>query len=207
MGKFGIIPEELFAGDLSPAQISLYVALSLYADKDGYCYPSYETLAGKLNRTKGWVSTNIKSLESSQIIKIEQRGCQKYGFRLLLTVQPTKQPFSILNGTVQPAKQNNTNEHNHKRERRSLTTIPADFRLTDDLIAYLKKERPDLNAEEFHQHFVLQCEAKGYRYKNWKSAWKAWVRREKKSNAKTAKTTREYGEAWADALECSPLTH
>ena len=203
MGKFGIIPETLFSKNLNPSEISLYVALAMYADKDGYCFPSYETLAAQLSRTKGWVSTNIKSLATSKVIKIEQRGGQKYGFRLLLTVQPTKQPFSILNGTVQPAEQNNTNEHKKTRERRSLTTIPPDFRLTDDLIAYLKKERPDLKAEEFHQHFVLQCEAKGYRYKNWKSAWKAWARREKKSNAKTSKTTREYGEAWADALECS----
>ncbi len=203
MGKFGIIPEALFSNDLNPSEISLYVALAMYADKDGYCFPSYETLAAQLSRTKGWVSTNIKSLASSKVIKIEKRHSQKYAFRLLLTVQPAKQPFSILNATVQPAKQNNTKEHKRKRERRSLTTIPANFKLTDDLVEYLETERPDLDPEEFHRNFVLQCEAKGYQYRNWKSAWKAWARKEKKQNAKHTKTTREYGRAWSDALECS----
>ena len=63
---------------------------------------------------------------------------------------------------------------------RRKTTIPTDFSLTDDLIAYASKQGiQDLKTlDGFTDRFVNQCKAKGYRYVDFKSTWKNWLRRD-----------------------------
>lgn len=174
MSRFGIIPATIFDAGLTPQDIALIALLSTYADKTGYCWPSYETLAEKLNRSKGWVSQRINILEAEGFLKISKRGPQKYGFKILYdtqTVQPAEQ-------TVQPAEQNNT-KNNKKYRYKISRTIPDNFHPTPEMLDYLRTNRPDLNPETFTRDFIIRCQAKGYLYKWWDMAWQNWVNNEK----------------------------
>ena len=172
MTRFGVIPATVFDADLTPQDIALLVLLSTYADKTGYCWPSYDTLAEKLNRSKGWVSQRMQVLEVEGFVQISKRAGNKYGFRVLYdSVQPAEQD-------VQPAKPNNTNNNNKYRFSRS-QQIPEDFEPTPEMLQYLKENRPDLDAVVFTRDFITRCKAKGYIYKRWDMAWQNWVNNEK----------------------------
>ena len=172
MTRFGVIPATVFDADLTPQDIALLVLLSTYADKTGYCWPSYDTLAEKLNRSKGWVSQRMQVLEVEGFVQISKRAGNKYGFRVLYdSVQPAEQD-------VQPAKPNNTNNNNKYRFSRS-QQIPEDFEPTPEMLQYLKESRPDLDPVVFTRDFITRCKAKGYIYKRWDMAWQNWVNNEK----------------------------
>ena len=201
-GRFGIIPATIFDADLTPQDIALLCLLSTYADKTGYCWPSYETLADKLNRSKGWVSQRMSVLEAEGFIIISKRGKQKYGFKILYdqeqTVQPAKQ-------TVQPAKPNNTN-NNKKYRYRVSRTIPENFSPTPEMLEYLRTARPDINPEDFTRDFITRCQAKGYLYKWWDMAWQNWVNNEKAQNGKQfghrkgSPTLKDVGDTFQEAI-------
>lgn len=57
-------------------------------------------------------------------------------------------------------------------------TIPSDFHLTNEMKTYADKKGICLDLEKFTEKFILKCEAKGYTYKNWYSAWQDWLLRE-----------------------------
>ena len=172
MTRFGVIPATVFAADLTPQDIALLVLLSTYADKTGYCWPSYDTLAEKLNRSKGWVSQRMQVLEVEGFVQISKRAGNKYGFRVLYdSVQPAEQD-------VPPAKPNNTNNNNTYRFSSS-QQIPEDFEPTPEMLQYLKENRPDLDPVVFTRDFITRCKAKGYIYKRWDMAWQNWVNNEK----------------------------
>jgi predicted transcriptional regulator len=174
MSRFGIIPAVVFDADLTPQDIALLALLSTYANKEGYCYPSYETIADKLNRSKAWVSQRVSKLEAEGFLKISMRKGQKYGFTLVYDcVQPAKHSVQPSEQTVQPAEQNNTN--NNKYTYRKARQIPDDFEPTLQMLAYLAKKRPDLDPKQFTENFIFSCKAKGYLYKNWLMAWQKWV--------------------------------
>ena len=66
-------------------------------------------------------------------------------------------------------------KENNKRK----VTIPKSFCLSDSMIEYAKKngvtKRKTL--EKFTENFILQNQAKGYKYVNHESAWKSWLRK------------------------------
>jgi predicted transcriptional regulator len=172
--RFGIIPATIFDADLTPQDIALLALLSTYADKTGYCWPSYETIADKLNRSKGWVSQRVQILEAEGFLQITNRGSQKYGFRILYdTVQPAEQTVQPSERTVQPAEQNSTNNIQYRYAKKC--TIPDDFKPTPEMLAYLAEHRPKINPQQFTENFITSCQAKGYLYKWWDAAWRKWV--------------------------------
>jgi predicted transcriptional regulator len=172
MTRFGIIPATIFDADLTPQDIALLALLSTYADKTGYCWPSYDTLADKLNRSKGWVSQRMSVLEDEGFVEISKRAGNKYGFKVLYdSVQPTEQ-------SVQPAKPNKTNNNKKYRYTKS-QQIPDEFKPTPEMLEYLRKNRPDLDPYIFTRDFITRCKAKGYLYKRWDMAWQNWVNNEK----------------------------
>jgi len=194
MSRFGVIPASIFDSDLSPQDIALVALLSTYADNSGYCYPSYETMAEKLNRSKGWISQRINVLESKNFLEITKRSGGKYGFRILYdSVQPTELFVQPANSAVQPAKLNNTN--NNKYIFKKLMPIPDDFKPTARMLTYITTNRPDLNPQIFTRNFITRCQAKGYLYKNWDAAWRNWVNNEKvTTNGKGKKAKPELDE-------------
>jgi len=172
MTRFGIIPATIFDADLTPQDIALLALLSTYADKTGYCWPSYDTLAEKLNRSKGWVSQRMCVLEKEGFVEITKRAGNKYGFKVLYdNVQPAEQ-------SVQPAKPNKTNNKSKYWFIKSCQ-IPDNFQPTPEMLEYLRKNRPDLDPFIFTRDFITRCKAKGYIYKRWDMAWQNWVNNEK----------------------------
>jgi len=210
-GRFGIIPATVFNAGLTPQDIALLALLSTYADNTGYCWPSYKTLAEKLNRSQGWVSQRVNILKDEGFLVISKRGAQKYGFKLLydqsVTVQPaeldieTVQPAEV---TVQPAEQNKTINIQYRYTKK--VQLPDGFKPTAEMLEYLANKRPDINISKFTENFILSCQAKGYLYKNWTMAWKKWVlsEPEAKPNGKQrthSPTTEQILNAFSDAAE------
>jgi biotin operon repressor len=201
VSRFGIIPASIFDADLTPQDIALLALLSTYADKAGYCYPSYETIADKLNRSKAWVSQRMSALEAEGFLKISMRRGQKYGFTILYdNVQPTEQSVQPAEHTVQPAEQNSTK--NNKYRYRIAQGIPENFTPTAEMLLYLAEARPDIDPKKFTRDFITRCQAKGYTYKWWDKAWENWVNSEASPHGKKPKATinlHQIHDAFADA--------
>lgn len=74
----------------SPARKALLLVLGNYADEDGYCWPSQETLAEGCEQSVDSVHRNSKRLEAAGLITIEKkerRGGRwpRLAYRLLMT--------------------------------------------------------------------------------------------------------------------------
>ena len=183
MSRFGIIPASAFDADLKPAQIALLSLLSTYADKSGYCWPSRETLADKLNMSPAWVTSNMQELQRSGFVKITRHKGRKYGFFINYDTKSYRQHTDLnsqntdLNG--QRADTNNTINNNKKRKGQK-TSIPKDFKLEPQTIKYCTEKFPEINLSEFIEHFVLQCQSHDYRYVDWQATFKNWIRRSEK---------------------------
>lgn len=183
MSRFGIIPASVFDHGLTPQEIALLALLSTYADRNGWCFPKYQTIADGLSRSKAWVSENMSNLESAGFLKVSKskRGVLRYKL-LYDTVQPSEQG-------VQPAERhlNSTNEHTINKRKKQKTDIPEGFCLTDDMSSWANKHNPKINPEEFTQTFILKVQAGGYQYVNWVSAWKTWFKNERNGNVTSRK--------------------
>lgn len=59
------------------------------------------------------------------------------------------------------------------------TRIPADFSLTDDLVAYAARlgVSDTRTLENFTDEFINSCKAKDYKYSDFGAAWKTWLRK------------------------------
>jgi len=55
------------------------------------------------------------------------------------------------------------------------SSFSKDFKLTDDLRKYCSQYNIN-DADAFYEHFVMTCEANGYKYKSWNLAFQNWVR-------------------------------
>jgi hypothetical protein len=64
----------------------VYIALRLFADRKGYCYPSMRYLGEILGHDKNTIQKYIHSLKKKGFLKIENRWGKKgkaYGYQLL----------------------------------------------------------------------------------------------------------------------------
>ena len=78
------------------------------------------------------------------------------------------------------------NQEPRTRDRRA-TRLPADWEPSDQLIEFIKKERPDLNARTTVMRFMSYWHAKAGRDAtkiNWDKAFMSWVLNEKQGQAK-----------------------
>lgn len=72
------IENELYDIGLDVYEIAVYCLLCRYADnKNDNCFPSYETLAKKLNMSRKKAIQTIKSLENKNLISKETRKCDE----------------------------------------------------------------------------------------------------------------------------------
>ena len=80
------------------------------------------------------------------------------------------------------------NQEPRTRDRRA-TRLPADWEPSDQLIEFIKKERPDLNARTTVMRFMSYWHAKAGRDAtkiNWDKAFMSWVLNEKQGQVKPA---------------------
>ena len=85
----------IFDSELPPIETLLLIALADYADHNGRCWPSKETLARRSRVSKRTVDKYIKRLADGEWLKIEVQGGRKsnnYVLNLdkILAVQPCK---------------------------------------------------------------------------------------------------------------------
>ena len=155
--------------------------MSTYADKNGYCWPSMETMAKRLKRSQPWVTATVKRLQKKGIIEVSRKQGRKYGFKIKYD---NHQPADI---NHQPADTNTTkNTTNRTSIYKNATQIKENFKPTPEMLAFLKDKRPDIDATKFTENFILTCKAKGHTYKRWDMAWQKWVLNERAShNAQT----------------------
>jgi hypothetical protein len=60
--------------DVGVDEIAVLAVLSLYAGRDGTCYPSQETIAARLKRSRGWVIRVLNRLAALGLVGREQRN-------------------------------------------------------------------------------------------------------------------------------------
>lgn len=74
------------------------------------------------------------------------------------------------------------------------TRLPADWKPSDDQIAFCKAERPDLHpvatGDRFRDYWIAQPGSKGVKL-DWDATWRNWVRAEKAGGAKSANSSIE----------------
>lgn len=72
--KLSIIPSRaIFDKCLSPANLRVLGALCSYTDREGICFPSQGTLAGRLGMSRRTVSRSINKLESLGYVAVNKR--------------------------------------------------------------------------------------------------------------------------------------
>ncbi len=70
---FAIVPEWVLDADISSAAIRLYAVLRRYADRDGMCFPSRQTLASRMRCSDRTVDSAIKELLELGALEKERR--------------------------------------------------------------------------------------------------------------------------------------
>jgi predicted transcriptional regulator len=73
---------------LSKSAKRVYVYLSAIADKDGYCFPFYKTIAKRTKLSESTVSKAIRDLEARGLITRKQRISRRGQSSNLYQVQP-----------------------------------------------------------------------------------------------------------------------
>ena len=63
----------VLSSDLTPGERLTLAALSNYANDDGCCWPSQETLSKSTGTTRETVNRHLKSLKKKGFLKIKQR--------------------------------------------------------------------------------------------------------------------------------------
>jgi hypothetical protein len=121
-GRFAVIPWMVMER-LEGGEIGLYAALSVHADKNGWCWPSQHTLAKIVGKSQAWVNVKLKVLEDRLVIerKVTASGT-KYRLPVSCSLYPEEgitnpdNPYQPANTSYQPADinntKNNTKEHN-----------------------------------------------------------------------------------------------
>lgn len=113
-GRFAIIPWMVMER-LNAAQIGLYCALAVHADKNGWCWPSQHTLAKIVGRSQSWVNNALFQLDELRVIeRIVTPTGTKYRLPISCSLYPdggiknSDNCYQPADTTYQPADINNT---------------------------------------------------------------------------------------------------
>jgi len=167
-----------FQQKLPPTQKLILLALADFANDSGSCWPGVRTVAEKAGVSRATLFRHLDSLEQLRLIQREERtrdNGSTTSNTYFLIMRPLSQIETPPVSTVRPPEP--SLEYNNNR-RRPLTDIPDDFAPTPETVAYCAKNRPDVNLEVFTLEFIESCGAKGYQYRDWQRAFKAWVLKE-----------------------------
>ena len=142
---------------------------------------------------KGWVNKRADAeIQAYHAFKLKQQTNGKRGGRPKKTqAKPTGNPEV----TQQEPKKSLTTNHKPitiveaKQPQSRGTRLPADWKPSDDQIAFCKAERPDLHpvatGDRFRDYWIAQPGTKGVKL-DWDATWRNWVRAEKAGGAKPA---------------------
>jgi len=193
MSRFAVIPAALFDdARVDHHLLAVYGALALFTDEKGYCWPSLDTLAGKLRLSRASVSRYVAQLVELGYVERTYRKDQSSLYVLVVQwrqhagegvtpVQPGVSPVQRGVPPVQPAvapvetnnTKNNTIEHTKKGRRLSEDWEPA----TDDLL-WAGREHPRVDlareTELFRNHWLDSTSPNAVK-RGWSRAWRNWI--------------------------------
>jgi DNA-binding Lrp family transcriptional regulator len=184
-GRFGIVPTAwLDRSDVGMAEIAVLTALSTYADKDGYCFPSQRRIADQLNKSQPWVSAILKKLAGTGLITRRIKGTtQSYEYRLLYDVtdqraDTTDQPADMTDQPTDTNKTtNNTNNNPPSKGRLRSPMVEGWTPRREDIDGAL--ERHDILTEEMMSNeidrFVNYWLGKGDPMADWNASFRNWL--------------------------------
>ena len=194
----------------NPLRKMVLIKLADQANDNGYCWPSYESLAFACEISRSSVINHIKWLAANDFLWIEKRydkEAQKSLSNIFhLTLSKGKQVNDVGGVAVTPVQEMNhegvVQELHHpsvgatpkpiiepiikpinesiKGKKKKLTDYPDDFKPTDKQVD--KMNEYGINIPLFLDTFENGTKAKGIQYKCWTSALTTWINNEIKFN-------------------------
>lgn len=139
-----------------------------------------KSLATAINCNESKITRLLKLFENEQ--QIEQQTFTKYRLISITNYclyQEREQQTNNKRTTSEQQVNTNNNVNNDNKLKEyiytNLTTWPNGFHITDKLMTWANKNK-HTRIEEHFDNFKIQCEAKGYKYKNWNSAFQSAIR-------------------------------
>lgn len=189
--------------ELDADGLAVLAALATHADRQGRCWPSQTTLAGKLKRSRSWVGKIVARLAATGILAVEDRWSATGGrLSCLYVLDFGDAPAGSGSGATPaavhrdapahrpgtPAAAGATPCHDGRQEQdpeqipdsrsaraQAGATVPPDWTPDADDLAWAQARFPGLDLAGHAERFVLRCQAHGYRYRDVAAAWRAWL--------------------------------
>ena len=163
-------------------------ALQEYADKQGKCFPSLQRIADDIGISKSTVIRSLKVLEQKGFLKRQYRKDQSNVYELDYSVDKyeisrcqrdtgvvSERHWGGVCVTPEPYSDNHIQELKEEKPtkpRSSLSSLEI-----DDELSKLATEHGKVASKELDS-FKDYCEANGKRYKNYRAAFKNWLRKD-----------------------------
>ena len=195
MARIAVMPEAwLLHPEVSADEIAVLAVLALHAGRDQTCFPSQGHLATMLGRSRSWVCRVIGRLVEIGLVVQTHRTRHDGGDRSCLyqlIVPPVEsKPVSqehtgcAVGDTIKTDKESNKGLTADAHEEQSarvvalqpvLTELPIDWQPSDHDLLWAIERFPTADFHQLTERFVLRCQARGYRYRDWSAAWRAWL--------------------------------
>lgn len=207
--NFTIFNNKVWELKISHSAKLVLICLYSYADKSGYCYPSYSNLSKRTNYSRAIIAKALKELESLELLRKETKFNNRYWLRNLTSLENelVQKLNSISSETepilVQKLNCNYTNELNHitkpdfvvDKKKEMPTHTLANIKKKKDnkfvkptiqeIADYIKEKNYSIDANKFFNYYEA---TNWYRGKTKISSWKAcintWLTNEKETPTK-----------------------
>ncbi len=187
--------------NLHHAPFRVLVLLASYADKNGYCYPSQQTIANIIGVSKQAVNQNIKTLEELGYIQKHRRkrpngSDTSCGYVVIYNPDSKAELDDVVNSSLPPSQPPELNRVSTSEALPHNIPINKPIEDTDVLITsledlewfrfqqnhkdYFEKQFPDIDIETIRKDVIRYCDDKGKRYPNYWHAMKNFAQRQKK---------------------------
>ena len=142
---FAIVPEWVLDADVSSAAIRLYAVLRRYADRDGMCFPSRQTLATRMHCSDRTVDSAIKELLGLGALEKERRYKEDGGY--------TSNIYTVC--SIPPSEKSSLGRENRNRSR-SEENVPTPGAENDTLtIAILNESHNEGEGSNFNNSVII----------------------------------------------------
>ena len=195
MARIAVMPEAwLLHADVGADEIAVLAVLALHAGRDQTCFPSQGHLATILGRSRSWVCRVIARLVEVGLVVQTRRqrhdgGDRSSLYQLVAPPQESKPVPEEHTGcagphTVKAEKESNrghtASAHDEQSARvvalqPTLTELPEDWQPNDQDLIWAMERFPTADLHQLTERFTLRCRARGYRYRDWSAAWRAWL--------------------------------
>jgi hypothetical protein len=183
----------------------LLITLLRFVDAGGTCYPTHDTIAAKVNRSRRWVLAGLKRLQILGRIEITSR-ISKSGKTSNVYSLRDAQSLRIRceKNDETPPSDTQTLHMNYTEESKSTPTsragqvvnmplpMPQGWCPSAAIIARALLQFPDMTDQDLADHtakFISRCRAKAYPYADFDEAWLSWLVTDRKEAKEKASAT------------------